>query len=326
MLRLVLTSHRVTAMGLGRGRGDVETACVLEPLDGLDAAAVADLASGTRPTFMGDGWTLSPAAAAEGAALELARLGRLLPALVAVEVAPEHAQQLDAAVAERAILTVSVEEARAYADRAGREVVQLGEAPVPLAEAEDSTFILFREASGLQEHVAILVGSRDDWPDPVPVRLHSACLTGDLFGSLRCDCGEQLRGSMKHFAARGGGVLLYLAQEGRGIGLRNKFRAYTLQETGLDTIDADSTLGFGADERRYDVAVKILEQIGVRRIELLTNNPEKMRAMEDAGILVELRQPLHGTLNRHNLPYVRAKVKRAGHWLGDMLGQPLSGA
>jgi GTP cyclohydrolase II len=324
--RLVLTSHRVAAMGLQEGEGDVRRACVLGPLDGLGADALADLAAGSRPAFMGDGWSLEPAAEPEAVALELARLGRLLPALVAVELEPERSERLEAALEARAVLTVSVEEARAYTDRAGREVVKLGEAPVPLVEAEDSTFILFREASGLQEHVAILVGSREDWPDPVPVRLHSACLTGDLFGSLRCDCGEQLRGSMKHFAARGGGMLLYLAQEGRGIGLRNKFRAYTLQETGLDTIDADGTLGFGADERRYDVAVRILEQLGIERIELLTNNPEKMRAMRDAGIQVEFRQPLHGTLNRHNLPYVRAKVKRAGHWLGDMLGQPLSGA
>jgi GTP cyclohydrolase II len=196
---------------------------------------------------------------------------------------------------------------------------------VPLAEGEDSRFMLFREAHGLQEHVAILVGRQSEWPDPVPVRLHSACLTGDLFGSLRCDCGEQLRGSMEVFQARGGGVLLYLAQEGRGIGLRNKFRAYTLQDDGLDTIDADGTLGFGPDERSYDVAVRILENLGVRRIELLTNNPEKVRAMQEAGISVLRRQPVHGTLTRHNLPYVRAKVQRAGHWLGDMLSQPLSG-
>jgi GTP cyclohydrolase II len=323
--RLVLTAHRLSAMGLTNGAVPRSGgAYSLTPLDGMDVESVVHLAAGVRPGFIESGGAFEPAAASEAAALELARLGRLLPAVVAVEVSARDRGALNRAVAERAILTVSAEEALAYVSRAGREVVQLGEAPVPLAEAEDSTFILFEEASGLQQHVAILVGAREDWPDPVPVRLHSACLTGDLFGSLRCDCGDQLRGSMSYFAARGGGILLYLAQEGRGIGLRNKFRAYTLQETGLDTIDADGTLGFGADERRYDVAVRILEQIGVRRIELLTNNPEKMQAMEDAGIRVELRQPLHGTLTRHNLPYVRAKVQRAGHWLGDMLGQPLS--
>ncbi|NIP78836.1 MAG: GTP cyclohydrolase II, partial [Gemmatimonadetes bacterium] len=253
------------------------------------------------------------------------RLGRLLPAMLAFHLTRPHPQAVREALDHGALLRTGVDEINAFVRSAGAEVVAVSEAPVPLAEAADSRFILFREGSGLQEHVAILVGEEADWPDPVPVRLHSACLTGDLFGSLRCDCGEQLRGSMRLFAARGGGVLLYLAQEGRGIGLRNKFRAYTLQEGGLDTIDADSALGFGPDERRYDVAVRILEMLGVERIELLTNNPEKVRAMEDAGITVVRRRPLHGTLNRHNLPYVRAKVQRAGHWLGDMLSQDLSG-
>jgi GTP cyclohydrolase II len=245
--------------------------------------------------------------------------------VVCVSVRRPHGHGLEEALAEGAILSAGACEIDDFVRSSGADVVRLGDAPVPLAEGEDSRFMLFREAHGLQEHVAILVGRQSDWPDPVPVRLHSACLTGDLFGSLRCDCGEQLRGSMEVFQARGGGVLLYLAQEGRGIGLRNKFRAYTLQDDGLDTIDADGTLGFGPDERSYDVAVRILENLGVRRIELLTNNPEKVRAMQEAGISVLRRQPLHGTLTRHNLPYVQAKVQRAGHWLGDMLSQPLSG-
>ena len=123
----------------------------------------------------------------------------------------------------------------------------------------------------------------------------SACLTGDLFGSLRCDCGEQLRGSLRIFAESGGGVLLYLAQEGRGIGLGNKLRAYLLQQEGLDTIDADGTLGFGADERRYDAAVEILRYLRIERIRLLTNNPEKLQALQDGGIRVMGRQPLYRT-------------------------------
>ena len=153
----------------------------------------------------------------------------------------------------------------------------------------------------------------------MPVRIHSACLTGDLFGSLRCDCGDQLRGSLRVFAASGGGVLLYLAQEGRGIGFGNKLRAYTLQQEGLDTVDADYTLGFGADERRYDAAVEMLRHLRIDRVQLLTNNPEKVRAVRDGGVRVVDRQPLYGTLNRHNLRYVSAKLQRAGHWLGEML-------
>ena len=120
-------------------------------------------------------------------------------------------------------------------------------------------------------------------------------------------------------------MLLYLAQEGRSIGLGNKLRAYTLQQEGLDTVDADCALGFGPDERRYDAAVEMLRYLQVERIQLLTNNPEKVRALQVGGIEVAERQPLYGTLNRHNLPYVKAKVDRAGHWLTDMLSGPMRG-
>ena len=132
-------------------------------------------------------------------------------------------------------------------------------------------------------------------------------------------------GACEVFAARGGGVLLYLAQEGRGIGLGNKLRAYALQQQGLDTVDADCTLGFGADERDYTAAVQMLRQLRLQRIQLLTNNPEKVRAVEQGGIEVTDRQPLYGTLNRHNLRYVTAKVNRAGHWLGEMLSGAVAG-
>lgn len=324
--RLVVTHHRLAAMGLSpaNGNGEIHPAYAL-PLPGdVDLHRLLELSCAAGPASAVAGEP-SPATGAEEAALSLVRLGRLLPAMMAVPVDEPYADELSRALDAGALLRVDVHEVRAFVESAGVEVVPVTEAPVPLAEAADSRFILFREGHGLQEHLAILVGTEADWPDPVPVRLHSACLTGDLFGSLRCDCGEQLRGSMSVFASQGGGVLLYLAQEGRGIGLSNKFRAYTLQEDGLDTIDADSALGFGPDERRYDVAVRILQMLGVERIELLTNNPEKVRAMEDAGIAVVRRRPLHGTLNRHNLPYVRAKVQRAGHWLGDMLSQRISG-
>jgi len=204
-------------------------------------------------------------------------------------------------------------------------VTYVSEGPVPLEYAEHARFMVFREATGLLEHVAVVIGDPECWPDPVPVRVHSACLTGDLFGSLRCDCGEQLRRSLGVFAARGGGVLLYLAQEGRGIGLGNKMRAYSLQDSGLDTVDADGVLGFGDDERRYDSAVAMLRYLRVERVQLLTNNPAKVQALVDGEIEVVDRKPLFGTLNRHNLPYVKAKIDRAGHWLADMLAGGLSG-
>ena len=322
--RVVLTRHRAAAMGMatpevagGALSLRIESDTTPHQLRQLSAGAVPDPAR--RATdFVTAGGT-------ETAGLALVHLARLIPAAVAVTVCEPRSEELAAALSAGAILEVDAEEIRTLIREAGGSVERVSEAPVPLADSVDSRFILFRESHGLGEHVAILVGRPDEWPDPVPTRLHSACLTGDLFGSLRCDCGEQLKGSLEVFRARGGGVLLYLAQEGRGIGLGNKLRAYTLQEEGLDTIDADETLGFGADERRYDIAARILDELHVSRIDLLTNNPEKVQAMEAAGITVVRRSPLHGSLNRHNLPYVRAKVQRAGHWLGDMLSQPISG-
>jgi GTP cyclohydrolase II len=264
-----------------------------------------------------------PASRAETAGLALARLGGLLPALVAVET--EAGSDLDSRwLAEGVILDVSVEEVERLVAGSGIEITSVVEAAVPLAVDEHARLVFFREGGGFLEHVAVLVGPREAWPDPVPVRLHSACLTGDLFGSMRCDCGEQLRGSLDHFKRRGGGVLVYLSQEGRGIGLGNKIRAYRLQEAGLDTIDADSVLGYGADERRFDAAVAILQQLGVRRVELLTNNPQKVKAVEEGGIEVAARTPLYGGINRHNLRYVQAKVDRSGHWLADMISQRAS--
>jgi GTP cyclohydrolase II len=154
---------------------------------------------------------------------------------------------------------------------------------------------------------------------PVPLRLHSACLTGDLFGSLRCDCGDQLRKAVTRLAESGGGVLLYLDQEGRGTGLRNKMRAYALQDRGLDTIDADAMLGYGADERRYDIAAAMLRQLGFREVRLLTNNPDRTAALRRAGIEVTEMQPLTGKVTAENRPYLAAKARRAGHVLQDLL-------
>jgi GTP cyclohydrolase II len=189
-------------------------------------------------------------------------------------------------------------------------------ARVPLAEAVDCEIAVFREAHDLAEHVAVLIG-RPNLTEPVPVRLHSACLTGDLLGSLRCDCGEQLRTAVARIASLGGGALLYLAQEGRGIGLPNKLRAYVLQDAGLDTVDADQHLGFLADERRYDVAAALLLELGIARVELMTNNPQKIVALREHGIDVVGRISLVATTNTHNERYLRAKLERAGHLAED---------
>ena len=329
-LRLVVTPSRARAMGLpaewvtriasgvlanGWKNGDGRPGALSLTLPaGATAGEILRLAAASGKHHPGRG-ELRTASPREAAALALARLGRLLPALVSAEITPDGEDH----VRHRGVMEIRTGEIVRVAGAGTLGVRRITEAPVPLEEAENARFVLFREAGGLYEHVAILIGLPESWPDPVPVRLHSACLTGDLYGSLRCDCGEQLRGSLRAFAAKGGGVLLYLAQEGRGIGLANKLRAYALQEEGLDTIEADCTLGFGPDERTYEAAISMLGEFGIQRVELLTNNPDKVAALEASGIEVLRREPLHGTVNRHNLPYVRAKVHRAGHWLEEML-------
>ena len=151
------------------------------------------------------------------------------------------------------------------------------------------------------------------------MRLHSACLTGDVFGSRRCDCGDQLRLALARLEAKGGGIILYLRQEGRGLGLVNKMRTYQLQDDGLDTIDANAVLGFDDDERDYGVAVRMLELLGCKRVLMLTNNPAKLEGLAQAGIEVSGRIPLQGPINSDNRRYLTAKATRAGHKLDHLL-------
>ena len=198
--------------------------------------------------------------------------------------------------------------------RYGRWIHIVGEARVPLLDSEDARFVAFRPADGGQEHLAVMVGDPDK-REPVLVRVHCACMTGDLFGSLRCDCGDQLRTALSELAADGGGVLLYLAQEGRGIGLVNKLRAYALQDSGLDTLDANVNLGFLADERSYESAAAMLRQLGITRVRLLTNNPAKLRGLAACGIEVTARVPLVVLSNPHNVHYMATKARRAGHFI-----------
>ena len=239
------------------------------------------------------------------AALELARIAGILPAFL---VNPEAAGEA---------LPVAPGDLAAYADAGALRIVT--RARLPVSACENAEIIAFRSGADLREHVALVIGKRDGDRQPL-VRLHSECLTGDVLGSLKCDCGPQLDAAlhaMAHEAANSGGwgVLLYMRQEGRGIGLINKLRAYRLQDQGFDTVEANQRLGLPDEARDFPVAARMLELLGATTIRLLTNNPAKVRALEAAGITVSERVPHQLPENPHNARYLATKRDRSGHLL-----------
>jgi GTP cyclohydrolase II len=238
------------------------------------------------------------------AAMQLAKLGRLLPAVLVGE-----------AAAGQALLSVPAADVLAYQAEAVTTLSRVAEALVPLAEAPDARMVAYRPADGGVEHVALLIGRPEEATAPL-VRIHSECFTGDMLGSLRCDCGPQLHQAIQRMVAEGAGVLLYMAQEGRGIGLVNKLRAYALQDRGLDTLDANRALGWGADERNFAAAALMLRDLGILRVRLLTNNPDKVAALEEAGIAVAGRLRHAIAANGVNNGYLETKARRFGHLLG----------
>jgi GTP cyclohydrolase II len=227
--------------------------------------------------------------------VELARLAGLLPALWVVE-----------AASATAVAAGDVTEASR-----SRKATIVARARLPIEGLHDPQMVAFRNPADGTEHVALLVGAPGGAP-PL-VRLHSECLTGDVFGSLKCDCGPQLRAALDLIESAGGGILLYLRQEGRGIGLANKLRAYALQDRGLDTVEANRRLGFADDARDYGIAAAMLRALGVESVRLLTNNPAKMRGLADAGIRVVERVGHHMPTNPHNADYLEVKRRKSGH-------------
>ena len=234
------------------------------------------------------------------AALWLCKLAHLIPAALLARSRTECPWR------------VSASQVSAYAGWLDSDLVRVAEARVPLSLSEDTRIVAFRPRDGGREHLAILVGKPETEAVPL-VRIHSECFTGDLLGSLRCDCGEQLRGALAAMSAAGSGILLYLAQEGRGIGLVNKLRAYALQDRGADTLEANEALGFAGDERSYRPAAAMLAALGVERVRLLTNNPDKLLALVAAGIEVVERVPHAFPSNGHNEGYLATKAARFGH-------------
>ncbi len=242
---------------------------------------------------------------AAAAAMELARLAGILPAFL---VDPDPTGEA---------VSLSAADLAAWKDSAHLSIA--ARARLPVAAAEEAEIVAFRSADDLREHVALVIGRQTSDRAPL-VRLHSECLTGDILGSLKCDCGPQLDAALRAMAAEakdngGWGVLLYLRQEGRGIGLINKLRAYELQDQGFDTVDANNRLGLPTEARDFPVAARMLELLGVPAIRLMTNNPAKVEALAAAGVTVTERVPHQLPPNPHNARYLDTKRDRTGHLL-----------
>ena len=242
------------------------------------------------------------------AALNLAKAARLLPAAVVLDL--DHPSEF----AQRHGLTCLDLDAATPALGQRSTLHPIISARLPMEVSEAGRLHIFRPDDGGEEHYAIEIG-RPDRSKPVLARLHSACFTGDLMGSLKCDCGPQLRAALAQMGQEKHGVLLYLNQEGRGIGLTNKMRAYSLQDQGLDTVEANHRLGFEDDERDFRLGSDILKSMGFSAVRLLTNNPRKVEMMAASGVKVDERVPLVVGENRHNSAYLATKAAKSGHLL-----------
>lgn len=298
-LELILTQQRARAIGI-----EASAAIALPLSVEIRASDVFALAADRDRKSHS---TLEAVAAgrAARAAIRLAKLSRSLPAVLAAH--PKNVPER----AMRSIVGVDADAIDRFAVSHGDALVVASDATIPLVSGSAARFVVFRDALG-GDQVAIIVG-KPDFAEPVPVRLHSACLTGDVFGSQRCDCGDQLRLALTRLESLGGGIILYLAQEGRGIGLANKMRAYRLQDAGLDTRDANTMLGFEDDERDYRIAATMLRTLNCTRIVLLTNNPAKLDGLKKGGIEILARVPLEAPINSHNRRYLTTKAVRSGH-------------
>ncbi len=294
--RLVLPAPRLTRIGVPRScAGSIA-------LPDMDLERIETLA------LRIDGRIDAPVALAtplDLAALELLSFALVLPAAIVTPVAPDALPDL---------MHIQKDDIAAFRATQVQSLHVVGRAPVPLEGALETEFVVFRGGEGLRDQVAIIVG-KPDLTQAVPVRLHSACLTGDLFGSLKCDCGDQLRDTVQRMARTNGGILLYLDQEGRGNGIANKMRAYQLQSQGFDTYEADAALGFDLDQRRFDFAAEMLRQLGVGAVEIITNNPQKIAALKAAGIDVVADRRVLGRSTAENVRYLASKRDRAGHYI-----------
>ena len=306
-LQLIVTAKRATALGLGQWADDVRAVALSSPapltLDQI--LAVADPTVETRQALASLSAQAVTAGCKSEAAILLSKQARLLPACLVIAVDPKSP-------VIKGLTRVSAQKIGRYDLTAANSLVAVTQARVPVAGAENTKIIAFRPKDGGQEHLAIVIGEPDP-AQPVLIRLHSECFTGDLLGSLRCDCGQQLKGAIAEIHQAGSGILLYLAQEGRGIGLVNKLRAYRLQDEGFDTLDANRQIGYDDDERLYQPAIRMLREMGISQVRLMTNNPTKVEALARGGITVVERVPHVFPANDHNAFYLSTKSSRGGH-------------
>jgi GTP cyclohydrolase II len=271
------------------------------------ADPTTDLANPLRGPYTAD---RDPVSAASIAAVQLAKIARLLPSAILVPCDGSN----DELIAEDGIASIKAGDVMSYEMDTAGTLRQVTAARVPLENAENTRILTYRSPDGGREHLAIVIGEPPT-DRPVLARIHSECFTGDLIGSLKCDCGQQLRGAIAQIADEGGGILLYLRQEGRGIGLTNKLRAYALQDQGFDTVEANERLGFESDERIFLPAARILKQLGFDQVRLMTNNPDKVEGLTSFGIEVVERVPHAFPSNDHNEFYLSVKKEKSGHLL-----------
>ncbi len=304
---LTITGWRAKTLKARAYDGDVARVIIPEDVALTWVRSIADPAGDLNHPMKGPLRSLRDGPAGpHRAGIALAKAARLLPAIVSMEINDP------AAFASAHNLTLVPGSAVLRTDPS--TLNRVIHARLPLEVAETGRLHIFRPDDGAEEHYAVEIG-QPDRSKPVLSRLHSACFTGDLLGSLKCDCGPQLRGALAQMGAEGAGVLLYLNQEGRGIGLANKMRAYSLQDQGFDTVEANHRLGFEDDERDFRIGADILRRMGFSSVRLLTNNPAKVARMESCGIGVIERVPLKVGENQHNTAYLATKAAKSGHLL-----------
>lgn len=311
---LLITAQRARAIGLKPKDGVV--ACSILLSDQYGPEHILQLIGDLPLTMDISDLTVLPEGEDSMAnlVLMLMRSARLMPAALAAHIPDSDPRSLARWASDRGFIMVEENTIRSFEETSAELLREAARAKLPLSDAEDTEVAIFQPKDGGTEHFVLIIKQADQAKAPL-VRIHSQCITGDILGSLKCDCGDQLRLAIRQMSEAGGGLLIYLAQEGRDIGLVNKLRAYALQDTGLDTVDANHALGFETDHRYYLPAAAMLRHLGHDEIRLMTNNPDKIEQIENCGIKVKERIAITPGRNPYNTDYLDTKKSRTGHMM-----------